>query len=207
MKTISEPQLEEKCVSSSLQKKPADWRQDARQYANETCTRSLDSEEYYGCRFDSVTFTGSARGCLFADVIFDRCDFSNCFFSESVFRRVRMSGCRMMGTDFTGCTFQDVQMIRCHSDYANYAGSSLKRCLFQECRMAKTSLSSCRWNQWTISDCDLTECDFFQTSLSGMDLSDSVIDGFTVSAEGLKGVILNPQQALACCSLLGIHVK
>ena len=41
----------------------------------------------------------------------------------------------------------------------------------------------------------------------GMDFSDSVIDGFTVSPESLKGVIMNEEQALACAVLLGIRIR
>lgn len=65
-------------------------------------------KEFFECEFRNMHFEGKMHACLFADVIFDSCDLSNCDLSESVFRRCEFHKCRLTGIDLSICTFQDV---------------------------------------------------------------------------------------------------
>ena len=43
--------------------------------------------------------------------------------------------------------------------------------------------------------------------MSGLDLSDSHIDGIMVDPENLRGLTVNEEQAVAFAELLGLNVK
>ena len=48
---------------------------------------------------------------------------------------------------------------------------------------------------------------FFKVSLNGIDLSDSKIEGMSVSIEDIKGAIIDQFQAVDLLYLLGVKVK
>ena len=74
-------------------------------YTSGLVSDDFSSTNFYECMFKGVSFKGNMKGCLFQDVIFERCDLSNCDFSECVFRRVTFDTCRMMGTDASSSSF------------------------------------------------------------------------------------------------------
>lgn len=58
-----------------------------------------------------------------------------------------------------------------------------------------------------IDSCDFTGAEFYAATMKGLDFSTSRIDGILVSANDLRGVIVNEEQAVACAKLFGIVVK
>ncbi len=167
----------------------------------------LSYHEFHECRFEKLTFSTDGEGCLFADVIFDHCDLSNINFHEVVCRRVEFHNCRLTGIDFTRSTLEDVLFENCECSYANFSNSKCKRCSLQGTRFLEAGFSMCSFMHMEIDDCDFMGAELVDTSLRGMDFSNSRIDNILVSAEGLKGVIVNEVQAVACAKLLGIIVK
>ena len=206
MKNMSAPDITyelEECSLSSV----IDLRTDGAAFADEECTQVFSDHSFFECTFTNITFTEKMRSCQFVDCIFDHCDLSNCDFRETVFRRVKMDTCRMMGTDFSDSRLQDVEMAGVQARYASFGGSKWKRCLLSDCVFVQSSLSYCEFDQTEISHCDFAEAELLGTKLKGLDFSDSRIDGFMIQADCLKGVTMNEEQALACAALLGIVVK
>ena len=174
-------------------------------------TEEIDGEvsyhEFHECRFDKLTFSAKGEGCLFADVIFDHCDLSNINFHEVVSRRVEFHNCRLTGIDFTRSTLEDVLFENCECSYANFSSATFKRCSLENTRFLEAGFSMCSFMHMEIDDCDFMGAELLDASLRGMDFSSSRIDNILVNAEGLKGVIVNEEQAVACAKLLGIIVQ
>ena len=205
--TVKKPDMRAERIASALphRKEPYDSYQCL--FAEEICRVSLDQHKFSGCSFESVVFTGSMRGCLFMDVVFENCDFSNADFRECVFRRAIFRKCRMTGTDFSCSTLQDAEILACKADYVNFNASSFKYICLKDNLFMNGSFSGCTIKDMEIHACDFSHADLFQTSLQDLDFSDSVIDGFTVDTEHLKGACFNASQALAIAELMGIRIK
>ena len=205
-KAVTEPQFYGEPEKTQL-RNIRGLRTDSAAFSGEECTQPLFSHEFYECTFTGVTFRERMSGCLFADVIFDHCDFSNIDLNETVCRRVKFISCRMTGTEWIRSSFQDTVFIGCHCGYANFYGAKWKYCILQDTRFSDAVLSGGKFNDLKISHCDFSRCEFAETKLKDLDFSDSVIDGFLVGPDSLPGVIMNSEQALACAALLGIRIK
>ena len=72
-----------------------------------------------------------------------------------------------------------------------------------------TAFASCIWKKLKLSGTDLCGADFFGTSLRGMDLSDCIIAGISVSDNfrELQGLTISSHQALELVRLLGVKLK
>lgn len=184
-----------------------DHRIDNCSFQQEVSDRDLSFHEFYECTFTGISFTGRCSGDLFADAVFDHCDFSNADFEETVVRRAVFRGCRMTGTNFMRSTMEDAVFDGCTCSYANFSGSRFKRCGFHETQYRESSFSSCRFNMVRFQECDFTAAEFLDTKLMGLDFSDSRIDGILVTGDNLKGVTVNEEQALAFAKLLGIRIR
>ncbi len=201
------PAFEEDPIDGTLAHLGKEYRFETLQFKDEECSQDLSDLEFHECTFTHVTFEADARGTLFADVIFDHCDFSNRDFEESVFRRVQFNHCRLTGIDLTRCTFEDVELKECEARYTSFGGSHFKRVLLEQCVLVQAGFSSCRFEQMELHDDDFTEAEFVETKLKDMDFSDCMFQGIMISPEDLKGVTLNEEQALMCVRLLGVNVK
>ncbi|NCB32752.1 MAG: pentapeptide repeat-containing protein [Erysipelotrichia bacterium] len=201
------PAFEDDPVSGTLAKLGKEYRFEWLEFKDEECDRDLSDLEFHECSFRHISFVSNGRGTLFADVIFDHCDFSNRDFEESVFRRVQFSHCRLTGIDLTRCTFEDVEFDECEARYSAFGGSHFNRVLLNECVLVQAGFSSCRFEKMELHEDDFTEAEFVETKLKDMDFSDCMFQGIMVSPEDLKGIILNEEQALMCVKLLGVQVK
>lgn len=207
MKKRMTPQFSSEPQAVSFNDDLREYRLEGMAFGRETCTRDLAGKEFYECTFTDVTFTGRMRGCVFADAVFSHCDLSNTDLREAVFRRVVFDHCRLMGTDCTESRFEDTAFVSCQCMYAGFGGSHWQRTLLEDSSLREVSFSLCKFRDAEIRSCDFTGAEFANTKLAGLDLSDSTIAGILCEAEGLRGVIVNPEQAAAIAGLLGIIVK
>lgn len=175
-------------------------------YTSGLVSDDFSSSNFYECMFKGVSFKGNMSGCLFQDVIFERCDLSNCDFSECVFRRVTFETCRMMGTDLSSSSFTDTVFHNCQCAYINLNGTKWKDARLERTLMCEGSVSMSSFNHVEVSRCDFSGCEFAHTPLKDIDFSTSEIDGFAVTPEDLKGAIVNSEQAIACAKILGLKV-
>ena len=164
-------------------------------------------KEFSECRLTKVTMAAISEKNYFVDVIFDHCDFSNCQLSESTLRRVVFDHCRMTGADLSRCVLQDVVFLNCALDYSNFAFSSFKSCRFADCICTQSSFSEGKFTAFEIQRCKLDESEFFHSHLNGVDLSTCTIEGIALCGDELKGVIVNPSQAVDLSRVLGIVIK
>ena len=156
------------------------------------------------CRFENCDFSGSS----FYDTRFAQCDFSNCKFRDCYFKNTQFQDCKGNGSDFCRGTFVMSTIEKGSYHYVNCGDSSWDSCRFLECDFREAFFSEVKFKRTTFGNVDFTKVDFFKTTLKGIDLSDCIIDGISVSdtLNELKGVKINAMQAIEVVRLLGIKL-
>ncbi len=177
------------------------------EFAKQIVETEIFDTTFEECVFANCTFQDEIRSCMFNDVRFDHCDFSNLVMEENVFRRCVFEGCRLTGVNLSESRFQDVSICDSQAMYANFNGTHMKQVSLKNLMAAGASFSFIHAANLEISECDFSQCEFMETSLADWDFSSSRMDGVAVRVEDLKGVIVNEEQAIACAKLLGIVVK
>lgn len=96
----------------------------------------------------------------------------------------------------------------------NFKLSNLDSCRFDHVSICETSMehgniTACKMKDIQVLRTDFTLASFFKTPLRGIDFTECTIDRITVSEElsELKGVIINPYQAVELAKLLGVIIK
>ena len=160
---------------------------------------------FENCRFINCSF---AKG-EFTDVKFKSCDFSGCNLSSTYFNRVEFEGCKGTGAKFTGTNMKQTFLEDTVLQYANFDESKLEHIWFRKCDLNGSSLSVCRCKDLNWCNADLSNVNFFHTTLKGMDFSDSIITGITISDqnEELRGATVDLYQAAVLARRLGVLIK
>lgn len=207
MKKITRPSFSEEVLPAEINKITLEQRTDNHSFIDEECSLDLHLHEFFECTFTRMTFHGLMKRMEFADVIFDHCDFSNLDLQECVFRRVEFISCRLTGSDMSGCQFHDTLMNACQAGYLNCNTANLQNVSWQNCIFTEGAFMMMKIKNLEIEACDFSGSEWNDTKMNDLDFSDSIIDGILVNAENLKGIIVNPDQAVAMAKLLGIRVK
>ena len=113
----------------------------------------------------------------------------------------------MMGTELTAAVMQDTIMEGCQGSYLNLNGSKMKRVALKDMIMEQAGMSMIEHTDVSLENCTFTKSEWIDTKMSGLDLSDSHIDGIMVDPENLRGLTVNEEQAVAFAELLGLNVK
>ena len=93
--------------------------------------------------------------------------------------------------------------------YADFSSSLMENCSIRDCNFTEAFLSEIRLKKPTLKAVNFAGADFFKTLLKGIDLSDCIIDGITVSdtRNELRGAIVNAGQAIELAArVLGIKI-
>lgn len=201
------PSFHSECIPSQIEEETEDKRVDNQSYIDQDCTRDLSSFEYYECIFTRVTFHGMMDKMEFVDVIFDHCDLSNIKMRECTFRRVTFKYCRLTGCDMSGSSFRDTEFSFCRGWYINFSESRFHTSSLSESIFTEGAFVMMKVKDLKIENCDFSGSEWLNTKMKDLDFSDSIIGGIAVSPEDLKGIIVNPEQAVTMAKLLGIQVK
>lgn len=182
----------------------------------------------------TATFTGETvmecdfSGLELVDVRFERCRFINCDFSFGDFYRTEwnacdFSNCRFLnshwldcgirdskgnGSVFTGSVWKRCNVRSTSLDYCNFTGSAWEEVSLAQTRIGKAFLNSMKIKKPRFKQTVFSGTEFFKTKLTGTDLSDCMIDGIrvSVSMEEVRGIQINPGQAVDLMPLLGIKL-
>ena len=157
-----------------------------------------------GCVFENVEFEAFDWENL---DVFINCELSNCKLLDGALHRLEFRHCRMMGCDFGGSTLVNITFSQNNARYANFSGTKLKHVRFDQSDLSMSSFNQCVFFHTAFDTCHLKEAEFINTPLKGLDLSTSDIEGITVNAEHLQGVIVSEMQALSLARLLGLIIR
>ena len=174
---------------------------------NEPSFEARFVEEFNGCQFNRVRFSGDLKKVKFIDCHFINCDLSNVELSQSLFHRVRFDQCKGTGSIFRKSKFKYTEFIKSQFSITDFSESTFENVKMTECNFTEGAFQSCRQSDFKTIQVDFTQADFTETSLTKMDLSGCNIDGLRLSPQLLKGLTVDPIQALSLVRLLGIQVK
>jgi len=169
--------------------------------------RTLLTREFNGCYFKNVCFSNIPMSISFYDSIFDNCDFSNVHLEDASFMRCQFSNTKLMGLILSNGFMQDVSFSSCMFDYASFLESSITKCIFGDSSFKEVRFFKVKYHLVEFTNCNLIRIDNISTSLKDIDFSSCILSGGTFSLPDLRGVILNPDQALETTKLFGIIIK
>jgi len=156
------------------------------------------------CRFDDCDFYSAN----FYKTEFIQCDFSNCRFQKSYWNYSKIHSSKGIGASFTESVFKHCSIIQSQFPYANFPKSAFDHTDFRESSFLNASFHSCIFKKTSMKDVILSKAEFFHAQMGCMDLSECAIDAIVVSSslQELKGVKINPGQAVDLISLLGVQL-
>jgi uncharacterized protein YjbI with pentapeptide repeats len=168
------------------------------------CSRQI---EFNGCVFKRVHFIGEFQKAQFIDCILDHCDFSNTQFQDSRFYRVKLLGCKGIGTNFNKAKWQFVQLEESMLNYSEHSDGTIQDTMIKNCDFSQSSFFTAILQRIKLNKVDFSDADFSDTPLVGLDFSDCIIDRIRVSMNQIKGLTINSEQASMLIRLLGVEVK
>ncbi len=141
------------------------------------------------------------RDCVISDV-----DFSNSEIERGMLTRARFENSKLLGLNGRLTSFRDVLFKDCNLNLADFGKARFQQVIFENCQLKDLQLSGANFKQVQFKNCDLSGLDLSDVTHVHLDLRGSSIAGFRAAAAELKGLILDPEQALGLIHLLGITV-
>jgi uncharacterized protein YjbI with pentapeptide repeats len=179
-----------------------------RDYEFENTVLHFDfSEEFNGCIFKKVRFTGDFKKTSFVDCIFDHCDLSNLPLSGCLFFRVRFDNCKGTGSILRKSKLKFTEFIKCTFSLSDFSESHFEQVRFIDSNFSESAFQELKQTSFITEKVDFTQADFYETALVGMDVSGCRLDGIRLSPQRLKGLTVDHDQAVALAVLLGVKVK
>ena len=169
----------------------------------------LEDVEIKGCIFQNCRILGGRLTRISAwDISFRSCDFSNCRFAKSYWNQSGISESKGDGAAFTESTFKRCEFRDSVFHYANLPQTQWEDIKMTGCSFGHASFQAAKFKRIEMRDVVLSGAEFFRSSLKGVDLSQCAIDGIRVSEsmKELRGVKINPGQAVDLIPLLGIEM-
>ncbi|MGO9452380.1 MAG: pentapeptide repeat-containing protein [Candidatus Binataceae bacterium] len=140
------------------------------------------------------------------DVRLEKCNASNARWEKAHLRRVEFIRCRLTGLSLAAGDVREVVFKDCKADFLGLGASKLKNVRFENCHLADADFQAAELDNAVFLNCDLENSDFGQARLTKVDLRGSVLDGIKLEPNQLRGLIIDPIQALAIVQLLGVTI-
>lgn len=141
-----------------------------------------------------------------SNVLFDKCDLANTELLGASFHQVTFRHCKLTGTNFAESYLRDVIFEDCLLDYASFANTNLKSIAFSNCRLREAEFYDLTWKNLQLKQNDLHGTNWLHTSLTGLDFTTNTFEKIGLSAEQLKGLTVDPAQALVIGASLGLVI-
>lgn len=141
------------------------------------------------------------------NVIFDKCDLSNCELLGASLHQVEFRQCKLTGTNFAESYLRDCRFVDCLADYSSFSNTNLKSVAFNDCRLNETDFYDLTWKALEITHCELTRSNWLHTPLNKLNLSSCDFESLSISSEQLRGLTVNPAQALIIAAGLGLVIE
>jgi uncharacterized protein YjbI with pentapeptide repeats len=171
---------------------------------------SLEENSLTEARLADVDASGGRiAGLRLVDVIFDRGNLANLAAAEPSLTRVRFTGTRLTGAQWTRGRITDAVFRDCRIDLATFAGTTFERVAFDGCMLGQADFGGALLRSVVFDHCDLTEADLGDVRIDGCELRGCTLDGL-VGVERLRGAAMPwPDvvgNAALLASALGIRV-
>jgi uncharacterized protein YjbI with pentapeptide repeats len=148
----------------------------------------------------------NARSMRLYDVKIDHCDCANVDLHNAVFDRTEVQNSKMTGACLLEARIKDTLFACCKCDYALFRLARVSFSEFVECNLHDADFYGANLSGAVFTNCDLRNAEFSGASLTKTDVRGCQIEGLKVNAEAVKGLIIDPSQAIYFMYLLGIKV-
>jgi uncharacterized protein YjbI with pentapeptide repeats len=155
-----------------------------------------------GCELGSC----NARSMKLYDVVLNHCDCANADLHHAVFDRTEVQNSKMTGACLLEARIKDTLFASCKCDYALFRMARVSFSEFVECNLREADFYGTNLSGTVFTNCDLRNAEFSGASLAKTDIRGCQIEGIKVNAEAVKGLIIDPSQAIYFMYLLGIKV-
>ena len=147
------------------------------------------------------------RNAVVVDARFADCDLAGGQWDRAHLGRVEIDGCRLVGAAFPRATFSDLRMREVNGEMAMFIGAAFTAARLERCNFRGASFQGADLRGAVFRDCDLRTADLSDAKLDGADLRGSQIAGVGMDLGRLRGLVLDPAQALDIVQQMGITLQ
>lgn len=159
------------------------------------------------CEFERVRLSGARWGRLDAtDIVMSRCDLSNAIWPGASVFRARFHECGATGLRANQSLWQHVAWSESSLNLSQFRFARFKSVRFERCLLRGADFSSSDLRGVVFSQCDLSGAHFQSAKLDKADIRGCKIDGMKIDAQALRGLIIDPAQAIHFVGLLGARI-
>jgi uncharacterized protein YjbI with pentapeptide repeats len=146
-------------------------------------------------------------GAKLFDVRCEASDLSGAVWQKSRWLRVHLKGCKLTGMQLASFNGADVLFQECTMEGTIFSSGKLRGVRFEKCRMHRLVFDRMDISEARFRQCDLTGADLTGSTLAGVDLRGSDIPDIRLDVPQLRGLIIDPGQAVQIVAQLGSTVK
>jgi uncharacterized protein YjbI with pentapeptide repeats len=141
------------------------------------------------------------------DVRFDTCDFAEAAWDKAQMARIEVIDSRLLGFKAIEARIQDALFKGCNGTLALFWSTTFKAVRFQTCVLREASFYEADLSAVVFDRCDLRGADLRGAKVAGADFRGSQVEGMRVEGCDLRGVVIDPTQAVVFARLLGLVVR
>lgn len=148
--------------------------------------------------FGNVRFNASRH----TDSAFLRCTFQRCNFFE-----VEFTGCKLTGSTFEACELRPLRVIGGDWSFVGLPGANLRGVRIEGARMREADLTGTNCEEAVLVGVDLSGAQLHQARLGRADLRGSDLSALDPTVTGIKGALIDAEQALVIAQSLGFELR
>ncbi|HEX5324640.1 MAG TPA: pentapeptide repeat-containing protein [Capsulimonadaceae bacterium] len=141
------------------------------------------------------------------DILLDTCDLANAEWRGASFLRLKIANSRMVGFRCNEAELTNLLVTDTSLRLAQFRFTKFERVRFEHCDLTGADFYSADLRKAVFLDCELTEAQFCGANLAGADIRGSRIEGLQILPEDLKGLIVEPTQAMLLATVVGLVIK
>lgn len=152
-------------------------------------------------------FAGSTMpASVFKDCVFDHADLASATWVDGRLVRTRFVECRLTGVDLRLCDLREVAFEQCKLPEALLGETTLNKVRFDQCQLMNLDLAGATIETLALHNCDATSLRLVGARIGLLDLRGSNIDGISLDAGSMRGIVIDPIQAPAIAQAMGVRV-
>jgi uncharacterized protein YjbI with pentapeptide repeats len=141
------------------------------------------------------------------DSIHDSCDWANASWNHAMVNRCALDGCRMTGFSAADAKFQNTRFKKCKLDLSIFHRTEFASCSFENCMLCDSSFEEAKFQDVIFKDCDLRNVRMVRARFEEVDFRGSSLEGLQAEPRDVRGVTIDPSQAIHLIHLLGVRVQ
>ena len=160
------------------------------------------------CHLEKVTLLHNRLERFEAsNTLWEKCDLSNSELFGASLHQVTFRQCKLTGTNFAESYLRDVTFEDCMLDYGTFANADFKNVRFANCRLKEAEFYDLTWKNLQLKENDLQGTNWLHTSLKGLDFTSNPFGKIGLSPDQLRGLKVDPAQALVIAANLGLIIE